>query len=66
MSETQQPVRLKDATILQLGLVPIADYLDLCYRGSMLFGSAICAGVGTGSIGVGLSVFCGLLFLQRL
>lgn len=65
MNATQQPVRLKDAKPNQLGQVPIADFIDLAYRGAMLLGSAVCAGVGTGSIGVGLRVFFGLLFLNR-
>lgn len=65
MIATPQPVRLKDAKFNQFGQVPITDFIDLAFRGTMLFGSAVCAGVGTGSIGVGLSVFFGLLFLNR-
>lgn len=65
MTATPQPVRLKDARFSQLGQVPITDYIDFLYRGTMLLGSGVCAGVGTGSIGIGLSVFFGLLFLNR-
>lgn len=62
--KTDTIIRLKDAKLNQLGFVPITDYIDAFYRYSMLFSAALFAGFGADSIGVGLSVLFGLLFID--
>ena len=54
------PIDLKHAKLNQLGQVPLIQYIDLFNRLFRIFGAAVFAGIGTGSVAIGISVLFGL------
>jgi len=56
-------LRLRDATLSELGNVPLGEWLEAYLRVSLLLGASIAGGVVSGSLVCGLGVFCALLYI---
>ena len=55
-----QQINLKNAKLHELGQVPLMEFVELWNRLFCHVGASICAGIGTESVWIGVSVFLGL------
>ncbi|AOY97455.1 hypothetical protein BKK79_36520 (plasmid) [Cupriavidus sp. USMAA2-4] len=67
MNNTNKPIRLKDATLADLGQVPLGQWLCLSDRLLMLWLASLAIGAASGSGLLGLGTFCALRYIgQRI
>ncbi|WP_020203538.1 hypothetical protein [Cupriavidus sp. WS] len=64
-NSTAKPIRLKDATLDELGQVSLGEWLRASDRLLMLFGASLAIGVGSGSGLIGLGTFCTLRYIGQ-
>lgn len=62
-NSNQKHIRLRDATLSELGKVPLSEWGSVDERTVLLLGASIAAGILSGSLLAGVGAFCALRYI---